>query len=110
MLGMYPPDGSFTEVVELHTKDTTYDYITANSKFVHAHMDTDTPTHLSVLFCRLCPKFGVYETMFKNSSVWKNHQNVTTSVLNAISKAIDFTVGKLLEVLVTQNSHCIYDR
>ena len=49
MLGMYPPDGSFTEVVELHTKDTTYDYITANSKFVHVHTDAckHRSTHVS---------------------------------------------------------------
>ena len=32
MLGMYPPSGSATEVVELHTLDTVYDYITANPK------------------------------------------------------------------------------
>ena len=31
---------------------------------------------------------------FQNSSVWKNHQNVTNAVLNAISKAINFTVGE----------------
>jgi acid phosphatase len=74
MLGMYPADGSFTEVVELHTKDTTYDYITANSK--------------------LCPRFGEYEMKFRNSSVWKNHQNITTSVLSAISKAVNFPVGE----------------
>ena len=102
MLGMYPADGSFTEVVELHTKDTTYDYITANSKCVYSHTDmqTCTPTHWNVLFrfCtymyRLCPRFGEYEMKFRNSSVWKNHQNITTSVLSAISKAVNFPVGK----------------
>ena len=30
MLGMYPPVGSVTEVVELHTVDTKYDIINAN--------------------------------------------------------------------------------
>ena len=34
MLGMYPPRGGFTEVVELETRDTTFDYITCNSKYV----------------------------------------------------------------------------
>ena len=34
MLGMYPPSsGSVTEVVELHTLDTEYDYITANPRY-----------------------------------------------------------------------------
>ena len=31
MLGMFPPNSSHTEVVELHTLDTKYDYITANA-------------------------------------------------------------------------------
>ena len=34
MLGMYPPEGSYTEVVELNTVDLTYDYITANPTYV----------------------------------------------------------------------------
>ena len=41
----------------------------------------------------LCPKFAEYQLEFKSSSVWKDHQNVTTAVLNAISDAINFTVG-----------------
>ena len=34
MLGMYPPSGTFTEVVELNTRDTMFDYITANPQYV----------------------------------------------------------------------------
>ena len=34
MLGMFPPNGSYTEVVELHTMDTTFDDITANPQYV----------------------------------------------------------------------------
>lgn len=44
----------------------------------------------------LCPKFGEYELEFKGSSVWLNHQNVTKAVLNKISQAINFTVGRLM--------------
>ena len=37
MLAMYPLYGSKTEVVELHTLDTMYDYMTANPSYVHQH-------------------------------------------------------------------------
>ena len=93
MLGMYPPNGSTTtEVVELHTLDTMYDYIIANPTYATF---TRTHTHLtkSPIF-RLCPKFGEFSAEFWNSSVWKDHQNVTDAVLEAISKAVNFPVGK----------------
>lgn len=34
MLSMFPPNGSYTEMVELHTRDTTLDDITANPQYV----------------------------------------------------------------------------
>lgn len=34
MMAMYPPNGSYTEILELHTMDETYDDTTANSKYV----------------------------------------------------------------------------
>ena len=37
MLAMYPPNGSYTETLELHTMDETYDDTTANSKYVSGY-------------------------------------------------------------------------
>ena len=37
MLAMFPPLELKTEVVELHTLDTMYDYMTANPSYVHQH-------------------------------------------------------------------------
>ena len=34
MLAMFPPNGSFSETVELHTMDETYDDMTANPTYV----------------------------------------------------------------------------
>jgi hypothetical protein len=75
MLGMYPPnDNTLTEIVKLHTLDTTYDYITANPN--------------------LCPRFGEYASEFRNSSVWNAHQNVTKALLDAISQAINYKIDE----------------
>lgn len=74
MLGMYPLRGGFTEVVELETRDTTFDYITCNSK--------------------LCPKFAEYQEEFKHSKTWLDHWNQTEAVLTAISNAINYTVDE----------------
>ena len=41
MLAMYPPNGSYTETLELHTMDETYDDTTANSKYVSAFQATN---------------------------------------------------------------------
>lgn len=44
---------------------------------------------------RLCPKFGEYEKQFLNSPVWLNHYKaVTYPLLTAVSKAVNFTVGR----------------
>ena len=94
MLTMFPPHESKTEMVELHTLDTMYDYITANSRYVHQHIYPNLIWGTFVY--SLCPKFELYQEEFKNSSVWMKHQNVTNAVLNAISKAINFTIGGLL--------------
>ena len=95
MLGMYPPNGSTTQVVELHTLDTKYDYITANAKYVD-HLFNTHCMEVSViaLWCSLCPKFAEYQAEFWSSSVWKDHQNITNAILNAISQAIHFPVCK----------------
>ena len=55
--------------------------------------------------CSLCPKFGEYEIKFRSSSVWKNHQNVTKAVLDAVSKAVNFTVG-MYEACVGYTNDC----
>jgi len=39
MLAMYPPNGSYTETVELHTMDRTYDDMTANPTYVFPLLD-----------------------------------------------------------------------
>jgi len=75
MLAMYPPNGSYTETVELHTMDRTYDDMTAN------------PT--------LCPKFEEYSQDFLMSDKMKEHFSTTTKpLLDKISAAINFTVDQ----------------
>ena len=54
-------------------------------------------SYVMTLGFSLCPKFGEYQLEFKKSSVWNDHQNITKYVLNEISNAINFTVGKLLQ-------------
>ena len=91
MVGMYPLCGSSTEVVHLHTLDTTYDYIIANPRYVFA---SHRHTHNNNMYFRLCPKYLEYLLEFHSSSVWHDHQNVTECVLNAINEAVNFTVGE----------------
>eukprot|EP00731_Ephydatia_muelleri_P020867 Em0013g594a len=75
ILGMFPPNGSMTEVLHINTMDQSIDSITPNDV--------------------LCPKFGEYEKQFLNSPVWLNHYNaVTYPLLTAVSKAVNFTVDE----------------
>ena len=54
MLGMYPPDGSYTEVVDLHTMDSTFDDITANPTYVHWQFKHFVIHSLNIILCTVC--------------------------------------------------------
>ncbi|KAL5471128.1 hypothetical protein EMCRGX_G029211 [Ephydatia muelleri] len=75
ILGMFPPNGSQTEVLRINTLDQSIDYISPNPM--------------------LCPKLGEYQKEFFDSPVWLSHYKaVTYPLLTAVSNAINFTVDQ----------------
>ncbi|KAL5471126.1 hypothetical protein EMCRGX_G029209 [Ephydatia muelleri] len=73
ILGMFPPNGSQTEVLHINTLDESVEYITPNPM--------------------LCPKFEEYLREFFDSPIWLSHYKaVTYPLLSEVSNATNITL------------------
>ncbi len=53
---------------------------------------------LCVHFNSLCPKISQYMKEFRTSTIWKEHWNITKSLLDDLSAALNYTISEFASV------------